>query len=162
VVLAPYRVSAPALEVAEDRLDPRIPLLGGSAVVAIRRRLGEQALEPSDSEHRNLVIEILEPFRDPFIERRPPRNRGELDDAAAVALLALLVRARANATGETTSLARLAEAAEATPPDGVDERQLVPEDGRHASTVGSGPSNRAHDSPGRLRKFLRPRKLGLG
>jgi hypothetical protein len=48
------------------------------------------------------------------------------------------------------------------PPDGVEERQLVPEDGRHASTVGSGPSSSAHDCARPPQEVLKRAKAARG
>lgn len=63
------------------------------------------------------MIELLEPFCDPLVERRAPGDRGKLDDPAAVAVLALLVRAPPNGAGETMSFSHVAEAAKTMPPD---------------------------------------------
>lgn len=96
-----------------------------------------------------------------FVKRRALGDRGELDDPALVAMVALLVRVPTNRAGETTPCSRFVEAPEAIPPDGVEERQLAPEEGRHASSVGSCASSKAQIVPGCLRKVLRASKRWL-
>jgi hypothetical protein len=100
MVLVCDRVCSLDLKVGEDRLDACVPLPRTRPVIAIRRRLGQQALEASDAAGGDREIEVSEPLRNAFVQRRPRRDRGELDDAAAVTVLALVAGVSTNSASE--------------------------------------------------------------
>lgn len=101
MVLVCDRICSLDLKVGEDRLDAGVPLPRTWPVIAKRRRLGEQALEASDPAGGDRQIEFRKPFRDAFVQRGPRRDRGELDDAGAVTVLALVAGVPTNSAGET-------------------------------------------------------------
>jgi hypothetical protein len=100
MVLVCDRVCSLDLKVGEDRLDAGVPLPRTWPVIAIRRRFREQALQASDPAGGDRQIEFRQPFSDAFVQRRPRRDRGELDDAAAVTVLALVAGVPKNSAGE--------------------------------------------------------------
>ena len=100
MVLVFNRVCSLDLKVREDRLDAGVPLSRTRPVIAKRRRLGEQPLEACDPAGGDREIEVRQPLRDAFVQRRPRRDRGKLDDAAAVTVLALVAGVPTNSAGE--------------------------------------------------------------
>jgi hypothetical protein len=150
------------IEAGENRLYAYVPLPRTGPVIAKRRRLGEQALEPPDSNGGDRAICVLEAFSDAFVQRRACGDRRELDYAGAVAAVALVTGMRPNRTGEATSRSRLAEAADTVPPEGAEERPTLRQEGRHASTVGLGSSRGAHDWARPRQEVLKTAEAGLG
>jgi hypothetical protein len=126
MALACQRMCRVGLEVAEDRLDPGVPLLRCRAVIAKRSRLGEQALEPFHPGHRKRTIGVLEPVGDLREERRSRGDRGELDDARTVTMLALIDDEVANRACEATSRTRLAKPPNAIAAKSAEKHEMPP------------------------------------